>query len=280
VREHAMGAAVNGMAAHGGLLPFSATFLVFSDYMKPAVRLGALSHLKCFYVFTHDSVGLGEDGPTHEPVEQLAGLRAIPGLNVMRPADATEAAECWAYAVQHDGPTLFAFTRQNLPHLDRSKAKKPDVSKGAYILSEPAGAPDVILIGTGSEVGLCMKAAQQLESCDVKARVVSMPSWNLFEAQEEAYRESVLPKALKKRVTVEAASPYGWCRWAGDEGTIIGINQFGASGPGDQVMKHFGFTTEHVTASALRQLGRHDEADKCQGDSVHMAHTPPESGHS
>jgi transketolase len=280
VREHAMGAAVNGMAAHGGLLPFSATFLIFSDYMKPAVRLGALSHLKCFYVFTHDSVGLGEDGPTHEPVEQLAGLRSIPGLNVMRPADATEAAECWAYAVQHDGPTLFAFTRQNLPHLDRSKAKTPAVSKGAYILSEPSGAPDVILIGTGSEVGLCMKAAQQLESRDVKARVVSMPSWNLFEAQEEAYRESVLPKALKRRVTVEAASTYGWCRWAGDEGTVIGIDQFGASGPGDQVMKHFGFTAEHVTAAALRQLGRHDEAGKCGGDTVHMAHTPPESGHS
>jgi transketolase len=280
VREHAMGAAVNGMAAHGGLLPFSATFLVFSDYMKPAVRLGALSHLKCFYVFTHDSIGVGEDGPTHEPVEQLAGLRAIPRLNVMRPADATEAAECWAYAVQHDGPTLFAFTRQNLPHLDRSKAKMPDVSKGAYILSEPAGAPNVILIGTGSEVGLCMKAAQQLEGCDVKARVVSMPSWNLFEAQEKAYRESVLPKALKQRVTVEAASSFGWRQWAGDEGTIIGIDQYGASGPGDQVMKHFGFTTEHVTAAALRQLGRHDEADKCQGDSVHMAHTPPESGHS
>ena len=280
VREHAMGAAVNGMAAHGGLLPFSATFLIFSDYMKPAIRLGALSRLKCFYVFTHDSIGVGEDGPTHEPVEQLAGLRAIPGLNVMRPADATEAAECWAYAVQHDGPTLFAFTRQNLPHLDRSKAKKPDVSKGAYILSEPTGAPDVILIGTGSEVGLCMKAAQQMERCGVKARVVSMPSWNLFEAQDEAYRESVLPKALKRRVTVEAASPYGWCRWAGDEGTIIAINQFGASGPGDQVMKHFGFTVEHVTAAALQQLGRHDEAGKCVGDTVHMAYTPPESGHS
>ena len=280
VREHAMGAAVNGMAAHGGLLPFSATFLIFSDYMKPAIRLGALSRLKCFYVFTHDSIGVGEDGPTHEPVEQLAGLRAIPGLNVMRPADATEAAECWAYAVQHDGPTLFAFTRQNLPHLDRSKAKKPDVSKGAYILSEPTGAPDVILIGTGSEVGLCMKAAQQMERCGVKARVVSMPSWNLFEAQDEAYRESVLPKALKRRVTVEAASPYGWRRWAGDEGTIIAINQFGASGPGDQVMKHFGFTVEHVTAAALQQLGRHDEAGKCVGDTVHMAYTPPESGHS
>lgn len=280
VREHAMGAAVNGMAAHGGLLPFSATFLVFSDYMKPAIRLGALSHLKCFYVFTHDSIGVGEDGPTHEPVEQLAGLRAIPRLNVMRPADATEAAECWAYAVQHNGPTLFAFTRQNLPHLDRSKAKKPDVSKGAYILSEPAGAPEVVLIGTGSEVGLCMKAAQQLESCGVKARVISMPSWNLFEAQDEAYRESVLPKAIKQRVTVEAASTFGWRRWAGDEGTTIGIDQFGASGPGDQVMKHFGFTSEHVCAAALRQLGRHEEAAKCGGDTVHMAHTPPESGHS
>lgn len=282
VREHAMGAAVNGLAAHGGLLPFSATFLVFSDYMKPSVRLGALSQLKCFYVFTHDSVGVGEDGPTHEPIEQLAGLRAIPGLNVMRPADATEAAECWACAIEHKGPTLFAFTRQNLPHLDRSKAKDPDVSKGAYILREAeGGAPDVILIGTGSEVSLCAKAAEKLQGYGVKARVVSMPSWNLFEAQDEAYRESVLPKAIKRRVTVEAGSPYGWCRWAGDEGTIVAINHYGASAPGDQIMKHFGFTSERVTAEALRQLGRNEEASKeYGGDTTNVAPTPPESGHS
>ena len=282
VREHAMGAAVNGMAAHGGLLPFSATFMVFSDYMKPSVRLGALSRHKCFYVFTHDSVGVGEDGPTHEPIEQLAGLRSIPGLNVMRPADANETAECWAYAVQHDGPTLFVFTRQNLPHLDRAKAKKPDVSKGAYILWEPdGGAPDVILIGTGSEVSLCAKAAEKLKGYGVKARVVSMPSWNLFEGQDEAYRESVLPKAIKRRVTVEAGSPYGWCRWAGDEGIIVGINRYGASAPGAEIMKHLGFTSERVTAEALRLMGRNDEANKeYGGDTTNVAPTSPQSGHS
>ncbi len=282
VREHAMGAAVNGMAAHGGVLPFSATFLVFSDYMKPSIRLGALSKLKCFYVFTHDSVGVGEDGPTHEPIEQIAGLRAIPGLNVMRPADATETSESWAVAIQHDGPTLFALTRQHVPHLDRSRAKNPDVSKGAYILSEAeGGAPQVILIGTGSEVSLCMKAQEKLGGYGVKARVVSMPSWNLFEAQDQAYRESVLPKAIKKRVTVEAGSSYGWARWAGDEGTIIGIDHYGASAPGDEIMKHFGFTSEHVTSAALRLLGRNEEADKEFGsDTTNVAATAPQEGHS
>jgi transketolase len=283
VREHAMGAAVNGMAAHGGVLPYSATFLVFSDYMKPSVRLGALSQLKAFYIFTHDSIAVGEDGPTHEPIEQLAGLRSIPGLNVMRPADATETAECWAVALEHNGPTLFALTRQNLPHLDRSKAKNLDVSKGGYILSEAeGGAPEVVLIGTGSEVSLCMKAQEKLKNdYGVKARVVSLPSWSLFEKQDEGYRDSVIPKALKKRVTVEAASPYGWERWAGDEGTIIGIDHFGASAPGDEVMKHFGFTSEHVTSAALRLLGRNEEADKEYGsDTTNVAPTSPQEGHS
>ncbi len=282
VREHAMGAAVNGMAAHGGVLPFSATFLVFSDYMKPAVRLGALSQLKAFYVFTHDSVGVGEDGPTHEPVEQIAGLRAIPGLNVMRPCDANETSECWAFAVQHNGPTLFALTRQNVPHLDRSKAKNVDVSKGAYILSEAeGGSPDVILIGTGSEVALCMKAQEKLQSYGVKARVVSMPSWYLFEKQDQVYRESILPKSMKKRVTVEAASTYGWERWAGDEGTIIGIDHYGASAPGGEIMKNFGFTSEHVTSAALRLMGRDAEADKEYGsDTTNVAPTSPQEGHS
>ncbi len=282
VREHAMGAAVNGMAAHGGVLPFSATFLVFSDYMKPSIRLGALSKLKAFYVFTHDSVGVGEDGPTHEPVEQIAGLRAIPGLNVMRPADATETSEAWAVAIQHDGPTLFALTRQHVPHLDRSKAKDADVSKGAYILSDAeGGSPEVILIGTGSEVSLCMKAQEKLKGYGVKARVVSMPSWNLFEAQDEDYRESVLPKSIKKRVTVEAGTTYGWERWAGDEGTIIGIDHYGASAPGEEIMKHFGFTSEHVTAAALRLLGRNEEADKeFGGDTTNVAPTSPQEGHS
>lgn len=282
VREHAMGAAVNGMAAHGGLLPFSATFLVFSDYMKPSIRLGALSRLKCYYVFTHDSVGVGEDGPTHEPVEQLAGLRAIPNLNVMRPADATETAECWAAAIQHDGPTLFALTRQHVPHLDRKNAKNIDVSKGAYILSEAdGGAPEVILIGSGSEVSLCMKAQEKLKGYGVKARVVSMPGWNLFEKQDGSYRDSILPKNIKKRVTVEAGATYGWDRWATDEGIIIGIDHYGASAPGDQIMQHFGFTSEHVTSAALKLLGRDEEASKEYGsDTTNVAPTSPQEGHS
>jgi len=281
VREHAMGAAVNGMAAHGGVLPFSATFLVFSDYMKPAIRLGALSKLKAFYVFTHDSVGVGEDGPTHEPVEQLAGLRAIPGLNVIRPADANETAEAWTVAIEHDGPTLFALTRQNVPHLDRGNAKDAGVAKGAYILSEAEGGqPEVILIGSGSETALCVKAQERLKSYGIKARVVSMPSWNLFDAQDEGYRESVLPKAVRKRVTVEAGSPQGWHRFATDEGTVIGIDHYGASAPGEEIMKHFGFTSEHVTSVALRLLGRNAEADKEYGGDVAMAATAPDEGHS
>jgi transketolase len=261
VREHAMGAAVNGMAAHGGLLPFSATFLVFSDYMKPSIRLGALSKLKVFYVFTHDSVGVGEDGPTHEPIEQLAGLRAIPGLNVMRPADATETAECWVAAVQHEGPSLFALTRQAVPNLNRAGAKG-DSSKGAYILSDAEGTPEVILIATGSEVSLCVAAQTKLKGYGVKARVVSMPSFYLFDQQDAAYHESVLPKAIKKRVVVEAASPFGWARWAGDDGTIIAIDHYGASAPGETIFKNFGFTAENVTAAALRQVGRNADADK------------------
>ncbi len=279
VREHAMGAAVNGMAAHGGVLPFSATFLIFSDYMKPAIRLGALSQLKAVYVFTHDSVGVGEDGPTHEPVEQLAGLRAIPGLIVIRPADPNETAEAWAFAVQHNGPTLLALTRQNVPHLDRSSAKDPGVAKGAYILSEAeGGSPDVILIGTGSEVALCMKAQEKLKSHGIKARVVSMPSWELFATQNDTYRDSVL--SIRKRVTVEAASPMGWQRWAGDEGTIIGLDHYGASAPGEEIMQHFGFTVEHVTAAALRLLGKGEEADKEYGGETAVEPTGPAEGHS
>ncbi len=256
VREHAMGAAVNGMAAHGGVLPFSATFLVFSDYMKPAIRLGALSQLKAFYVFTHDSIAVGEDGPTHEPVEQLAGLRAIPGLTVIRPADATETAEAWAFAVAHAGPTLFALTRQAVPHLDRGRSRNPGVARGAYILSEADGGnPEVILIGTGSEVSLCVQAQARLQTLGIRVRVVSMPCWNLFDAQDEAYRASVLPPDIKKRVTIEAGASLGWHRWAGDEGAIIAIDRFGASAPGEIIMKNFGFTAENITATALRLLG-------------------------
>ncbi len=262
VREHAMGAAVNGMAAHGGVLPFSATFLTFSDYMKPAIRLGALSGLKAIYIFTHDSIGLGEDGPTHQPIEQLAGLRAIPGLTVIRPADSTETTEAWAFAVQHNGPTLMALTRQTVPQLDRSNAKDPGVARGAYILAEAdGGVPDVILIGTGSEVSLCVIARERLKNHGVKARVVSMPSWNLFTSQPESYQDSVLPRRITKRVTVEAASTMGWRQWAGDEGVVIGLERFGASAPGPEVLEHLGFTAEHVTAAALRVLGRSVEAD-------------------
>jgi transketolase len=233
-----------------------------------------------FYVFTHDSIGVGEDGPTHEPVEQLAGLRAIPGLTVMRPADATETAEAWAFAVQHDGPTLFALTRQNLPHLDRSSAKDPGAARGAYILSEPAGGtPEVILIGTGSEVALCVKAQAHLQALGIRARVVSMPSWNLFEAQNEAWRESVLPSTLRKRVTVEAGCSLGWHRWAAD-GTVIAIDHYGASAPGEEIMKNFGFTAEHVTAAALRLMGRAEEASKEYGGETAFAPTGSSEGHS
>lgn len=259
VREHAMGAAVNGMAAHGGVLPFCATFMQFSDYMKPAIRLGALSKLKATYIFTHDSLALGEDGPTHQPIEHLAGLRAIPGLTVIRPADPNETAEAWAFAVRHNGPTLLVLTRQTVPHLDRSGAKDPDLARGAYVLADAeGGSPDVILIGTGSEVSLCVQAREKLKDFGVRARVVSMPSWSLFEAQQETYRESVLPRAIRKRVTVEAASPIGWHRWAGDEGTVIGVERFGASAPGQEVLEQMGFTADRVAAAALRTLGKKD----------------------
>jgi transketolase len=266
VREHAMGAAVNGMAAHGGVLPFSATFFMFSDYMRPAIRLGALSNLKAVYVFTHDSIGLGEDGPTHQPIEHLPGLRGIPGLTVIRPADANETVEAWTFAVQHNGPTLLVLTRQTVAHLDRSGAKDPGVARGAYVLADvEGGSPDVILIGTGSEVSLCVLAREKLKSSGVNARVVSMPSWSLFEAQEDSYRESVLPRGVKKRVTVEAASPIGWHRWAGDEGAVVGLERFGASAPGQEVLDHLGFTADHVAAAALRLLGKNKEADQKHG---------------
>jgi transketolase len=285
VREHAMGAAVNGMAAHGGLLPFSATFLVFSDYMKPSIRLGALMGLRVVYVFTHDSIAVGEDGPTHEPIEHLAGLRAIPGLTVIRPADATESAEAWVLAVQRATPTLLVLSRQNLVILDRSHSQDAGVARGGYILAEAeGGAPQVLLIGTGSEVGLCAKAQARLKELGVRARVVSLPSWEIFAEQDEAYRERVLPGGVRKRVTVEAGATLGWERFAGAEGAMIGINHFGASAPGEENMKHFGFTAEHVTAAALRLLGRKDEAAReggqdDKGDTA-VAPTAPHEGHS
>jgi transketolase len=278
VREHAMGAAVNGMAAHGGVIPFSATFFVFSDYMKPAIRLGAIMGVKAIYVFTHDSIGVGEDGPTHEPIEQLAGVRAIPGLTVIRAADANESAEAWAFAVQHNGPTLLVFTRQNLPILDRSGAKE-GLARGGYILSDAeGGSPEIILIGTGSEVSLCAGAQQKLKEAGVKARVVSMPSFSLFDAQTEAYRESVLPAAITKRVSVEAAATFGWHKYVGFGGATIGVDHYGASAPGDRIFKEFGFTIENVANTALRLLGK----PPLSGGSTQTSAQPtsPKEGHS
>jgi transketolase len=286
VREHAMGAAVNGMAAHGGILPFSATFLVLSDYMKPAIRLGAIMGLRVVYVFTHDSIAVGEDGPTHEPIGQLGGLRAIPGLTVICPADANEAAEAWEVAVQRNSPTLLALTRQNLSVLDRSRARDAGVARGGYILAEAEGGePQVLLIGTGSEVELCVKAQARLKELGIRTRVVSLPSWKLFAEQESGYRQQVLPASVRKRVTVEAGATLGWERFAGEEGTIIGIDHFGASAPAEEVMKQFGFTAERVTAAALRLLGRQEEADQeemdrhGQGDAS-VAPTSSAEGHS
>ena len=286
VREHAMGAAVNGMAAHGGIVPFSATFLVFSDYMKPAIRLGSIMGLRVIYVFTHDSIAVGEDGPTHEPIGQVAGLRAIPGLTVIRPADANEAAEAWAVAVQRNSPTLLALTRQNLSILDRSRASEAGVARGGYILSEAEGGkPQVLLIGTGSEVELCIKAQARLKELDIQARVVSLPSWELFAEQDRGYREQVLPGSVRKRVTVEAGATFGWERFAGEEGTAIGIDRFGASAPAEETMKRFGFTAERITAAALRLLGRQEEADREEpnqpeeGEAA-VAATSPAEGHS
>lgn len=257
VREHAMGAAINGLAAHGGLIPFSATFLVFSDYMKPAIRLGALMRIRAIYVFTHDSIAVGEDGPSHEPIEQLAGLRAIPGLTVIRPADGNETAEAWILAIERNTPTVLVFTRQELPVLDRSGAKGGKTERGAYILAEAdGGSPDVILLASGSEVNLCVETQKRLIDLNVRARVVSVPSWEIFREQSAEYQESVLPKSIRNRITVEAASTMGWERFAGLDGITIGIDRFGASAPAAELMKNFGFTSENICAAALRLVAK------------------------
>jgi len=259
IREHAMGSAVNGMAAHGGVIPFGATFLVFSDYMRAAVRLSALSHLKSIWVFTHDSIGVGEDGPTHQPVEHVMSLRLIPHLTVIRPADANETREAWRVALTESGPTALILTRQDLPILDRSGARG-DVSQGGYILVDTEGTPDIVLIGTGSEVALCVMAREVLAERGIRARVVSLPSWELFERQPADYRASVLGPEGTPRLSVEAGVTIGWERFTGANGRQIGVDTFGASGPGSKVLAHYGFTKEHVAAEALRLLGRVDEA--------------------
>jgi transketolase len=259
VREHAMGSIANGMALHGGLIPYTGTFLVFSDYMRPSIRLAAMMGLPVIFIFTHDSVWLGEDGPTHQPIEQLAALRAIPGLIVLRPADATETVEAWRMALTHrDGPVALALTRQKLPVLDRTELASADkVTQGAYVLAEAEGGrPDIILIATGSEVHLALKAREQLAEQGVKARVVSMPSWELFNRQPQTYRGQVLPPTVTVRLAIEAGVPQGWQRYVGLGGEVISLNRFGASAPYKILMEKFGFTAENITSRALVLLGR------------------------
>ncbi len=246
VREHAMAAAMNGMALHGGLLPVGGTFLVFSDYCRPSIRLAALSRAKVVYSFTHDSVGVGEDGPTHQPIEHIAALRAIPDLRVIRPADGNETAAAWRLAVDHDGPTALILSRQDLPVLEGTADGAVD--RGGYVL-RPAEEPDVVLVGTGSEVALCVAAAELLAAEGIHAQVASLPSWDLFAAQPEHYQDSVLPPDVAT-LAVEAGTPFGWERWADD---VLGIDRFGASAPGNRVLAELGFTAENVAARA-RQL--------------------------
>jgi transketolase len=253
IREHAMAGIATGMALHGGILPFAATFFTFSDYMRPSIRLAALSKAHVIYVWTHDSIGLGEDGPTHQPVEQLASLRAIPDLMLLRPADANETVEAWKIAVAHtEGPVGLVLTRQKLPTLDRQTlAPAAGTAKGAYVLADCAGAPPkLILIATGSEVSIALEAHNQLTREGVASRVVSMPCWDLFQAQPQSYRDMVLPPGVKARVSIEAGSPLGWERYVGLEGAIIGLNRFGASAPGEIVMRELGFTPEHIVKVA------------------------------
>lgn len=248
VREFAMGAAVNGMAAHGGLHPYGATFFVFSDYLKPALRLSAIMGLNATFIFTHDSIAVGEDGPTHEPIEQLAGLRAIPNMNVIRPADGNETRVAWEVALESkQTPTSLVLTRQNLPYLDvDEETVEEGVRKGAYIVFETETKPEYLLLATGSEVSLAIEAAKDLDKQGKGVRVVSMPNWFAFEQQSDEYKKSVIPKELTKRVAIEMASPLGWHKYVGTEGKVIGIDGFGASAPGDLVVEKYGFTKENI----------------------------------
>lgn len=257
IREHAMGAVVNGLALHGGIVPFGATFFVFTDYMKPAMRLAALMNTPSLFLFTHDGIGVGEDGPTHQAIEQLAGLRATPNLLVFRPADGNETAHTLALAIRLKKPAAFAYTRQDLAPLDTEKINVKDgVAKGAYIVRDCAGTPDVIVMATGSEVGIAMQACEELAAKGVKARAVSMPCLELFDAQDEAYRNLVLPPQVKARIAVEAGASLGWHKYSGDKGTVIALDRFGASAPWKTNFEKFGFTAANITAAALKMLGK------------------------
>lgn len=250
IREHGMGAVLNGMAVHGGLLPFGSTFLLFSDYMRPPMRLAAFSHFRTIYVFTHDSIGLGEDGPTHQPVEHFMALRAIPNLIFIRPADANETVEAWRFILGYGkGPVAIALTRQKVPVIDRTKfASESGLQRGGYVLAD-SGNPDAIIIASGSEVSVAIKAYEELKSKGVRLRLVSMPSWEIFEMQEKDYRDSVLPAHIWRRVSMEAGITKGWSKYVGDRGVSIGIDHFGASGPAEVVMKEYGMTAERVIAA-------------------------------
>jgi len=258
IREHGMGSIMNGMSFFGGIIPYGATFLIFSDYMRPPVRLACIMDRHVIYVYTHDSIGLGEDGPTHQPIEQLSALRAIPGFTLIRPADASETAEAWRAALKHKkGPVALVLTRQKLPFIDRSKyASASGLALGAYVLADsPDGAPQVVLMSTGSEVSLILDAQKKLEADGIRSRAVSMPSQELFARQDQAYRDSVLPKGVK-RVAIEAAHPMSWYRWVGDDGIIIGLERFGASAPAPVIYAHLGITADRVVESAKQLVGK------------------------
>jgi transketolase len=254
VREHAMGAALNGINLYGGLIAYGGTFLIFSDYMKPAIRIAAISHIPSIFVFTHDSVGLGEDGPTHQPIEHLAALRAVPNLVVIRPADANEVSQAWRIAIsRRKGPTVLAFTRQNVPTFERGNL--PEVDRGAYVLASfGKKTPDIILMASGSEVSLIYYAGKALYESGYSVRVVSFPSWALFELQDSAYKESILPKKVITRLAVEAGASLGWERYVGLQGKVIGIDHFGASAPYKIIFEKFGLTVDNVVKQAKSLL--------------------------
>jgi transketolase len=258
VREHGMGAICNGMSLHGGVIPYCGTFLVFSDYMRAPVRMAALMEQGVIFIFSHDSIGLGEDGPTHQPIEQLMGLRSVPRLVVLRPADATETAEAWRIAIERrHAPTALVLTRQNVPVLDRaSLAAAEGVRRGGYVLWEPSSSPEIILIATGSEVHIALQAGRLLQDRSVKARVVSLPSWEIFDAQPADYRRSVLPPEVRLRVSIEAGTTKGWERYVGLDGRAFGLDRFGASAPGPVLYEKLGLTAARTAEEALRLLQR------------------------